>query len=37
MDVGRLVARASRRFGDRVAIEGPDATRTFAETGARVE
>jgi acyl-CoA synthetase (AMP-forming)/AMP-acid ligase II len=36
MDVGRLVARASRRFGDRVAIEGPDATRTFAETGARV-
>lgn len=36
MDIGTLVARAGRRFGDRVAVEGPDATRTFAELAERV-
>ncbi len=36
MDVGTLVARAGRRFGDRLAVEGPDGDRTFAELGDRV-
>lgn len=36
MDIGTLVARASRRFGDRVAVEGPDAVRTFGDLGDRV-
>lgn len=36
MDVGQVVARAARRFGDRVAVEGPDRTLTFAELGGRV-
>ncbi|WP_404388964.1 AMP-binding protein [Humibacillus xanthopallidus] len=36
MDIGTLVTRAAHRFGDRVAVEGPDATRTFAELGDRV-
>ena len=36
MDIGTLVTRAARRFGDRVAVEGPDADRTFAELGDRV-
>lgn len=36
MDIGTLVTRAAQRFGDRVAVEGPDATRTFAELGDRV-
>lgn len=36
MDVGRLVARAARRHGDRVALEEPGLQRTFAETGERV-
>lgn len=36
MDIGTLVGRAAKRFGDRVAVEGPDATRTFAELGDRV-
>ncbi len=34
MDVGTLVARAATRYGSRVALEGPDGTRTFAEVGA---
>lgn len=36
MDIGTLVTRAAHRFGDRVAVEGPDATRTFSELGERV-
>jgi acyl-CoA synthetase (AMP-forming)/AMP-acid ligase II len=36
MDIGTLVTRAAQRFGDRVAVEGPDATRTFRELGDRV-
>jgi acyl-CoA synthetase (AMP-forming)/AMP-acid ligase II len=36
MDIGTLVARAAQRFGERIAVEGPDATRTFAELGDRV-
>ena len=36
MDIGTLVTRAAHRFGDRIAVEGPDATRTFAELGDRV-
>jgi acyl-CoA synthetase (AMP-forming)/AMP-acid ligase II len=36
MDIGTLVTRAAQRFGDRVAVEGPDADRTFAELGDRV-
>jgi acyl-CoA synthetase (AMP-forming)/AMP-acid ligase II len=36
MDIGTLVTRAAHRFGDRVAVEGPDATRTFRELGERV-
>ncbi len=36
MDIGTLVARAAQRFGDRVAVEGPDASRTFRELGDRV-
>lgn len=36
MDIGTLVTRAGDRFGDRVAVEGPDATRTFAELASRV-
>ncbi len=36
MDVGTLVTRAAHRFGDRVAVEGPDASRTFRELGDRV-
>ena len=36
MDIGTLVTRAARRFGDRVAVEGPGADRTFAELGDRV-
>src|SRR5919202_73109 len=31
MDVGRLVARAARRYRDRVAFEGPEGQRTFGE------
>jgi len=36
MDVGRLVARAARRHGERIAVDGPEARRSFAELGARV-
>src|SRR5262245_2721959 len=36
MDVGRLVARAARRYAPRIAVEGPDGTRTYAELGDRV-
>jgi acyl-CoA synthetase (AMP-forming)/AMP-acid ligase II len=36
MDVGGLVTRAARRFGDGVAFEGPEGTRTFAALGDRV-
>ncbi|HEX2499139.1 MAG TPA: AMP-binding protein [Actinomycetes bacterium] len=36
MDVGRLVARAARRYPSRIAVEGPDGTRTFAELGDRL-
>lgn len=36
MDIGTLVTRAGDRFADRVAVEGPEATRTFAELAARV-
>ncbi len=36
MDIGTLVARAASRFGPRIAVEGPEATRTFAELGERV-
>lgn len=35
MDVGQLVARAALRFGDRVAVEGPERTLTFAQLGDR--
>ncbi|MGH8870192.1 MAG: class I adenylate-forming enzyme family protein [Actinomycetes bacterium] len=36
MDVGQLVQRAAHRFADRVALEGPEGLRTFAELGDRV-
>lgn len=36
MDIGTLVATAARRYRDRVAVEGPDAMRTFEELGSRV-
>jgi len=36
VDVGRLVARAVRRYPTRVALTGPEGSRTFAEAGARV-
>ena len=36
MDVGTLVTRAARRFADRVAVDGPGGTQTFAELGDRV-
>jgi acyl-CoA synthetase (AMP-forming)/AMP-acid ligase II len=36
VDIGTLVTRAANRFGDRVAVEGPDGDRTFAELGERV-
>ncbi|MBX6724187.1 MAG: AMP-binding protein, partial [Dactylosporangium sp.] len=36
MLVGTLVARAARRFGDRVALDGPQGTQTFAQLGDRV-
>jgi acyl-CoA synthetase (AMP-forming)/AMP-acid ligase II len=36
VDVGQVVARSARRFPDRVAVEGPDRTLTFAELGDRV-
>ena len=36
MDIGTLVTRAAQRFGDRVAVEGPDGDRTFAQLGDRV-
>ncbi|MFZ2503459.1 MAG: AMP-binding protein [Nocardioides sp.] len=36
MDIATLVGRAAARFGDRTAIMGPDATRSFAELGDRV-
>ena len=36
MDVGTLVTRAARRFADRVAVDGPSGTQTFAELGDRV-
>jgi acyl-CoA synthetase (AMP-forming)/AMP-acid ligase II len=36
MDVGTLVTRAARRFSNRVAIDGPAGSLTFAELGDRV-
>jgi acyl-CoA synthetase (AMP-forming)/AMP-acid ligase II len=36
MDVGTLVARAATRFPDRIAVEGPSGTMTFAQLGERV-
>jgi acyl-CoA synthetase (AMP-forming)/AMP-acid ligase II len=36
MDVGTLVSRAAARFGDRVALDSPQGTQTFAELGGRV-
>lgn len=36
MDIGTLVTRAAQRFGDRVAVEGPDGDRTFAQLADRV-
>ena len=36
MDVGQIVARAAHRFGDRVAVDGPERALTFAELGDRV-
>lgn len=36
MDVGQVVARSARRFPDRVAVDGPDRTLTFAALGDRV-
>jgi acyl-CoA synthetase (AMP-forming)/AMP-acid ligase II len=36
VDVGQIVARSARRFADRVAVDGPDRTVTFAELGDRV-
>jgi acyl-CoA synthetase (AMP-forming)/AMP-acid ligase II len=36
VDVGQLVARSARRFADRVAVDGPERTLTFAELGDRV-
>ena len=36
MDVGQLVARAARRFGDLTAIDGPERRLSYAELGDRV-
>ena len=36
MDVGTLVTRAARRFPDRIAVDGPAGSLTFAELGGRV-
>jgi acyl-CoA synthetase (AMP-forming)/AMP-acid ligase II len=36
MDVGTLVTRAAARFGDRIALDSPQGTQTFAELGDRV-
>ncbi len=36
MDVGQVVARSARRFADRVAVDGPGRSLTFAELGDRV-
>jgi acyl-CoA synthetase (AMP-forming)/AMP-acid ligase II len=36
MQVGDVIARAVRRYGDRIALEGPGGTRTFAELGQRI-
>jgi acyl-CoA synthetase (AMP-forming)/AMP-acid ligase II len=36
MDVGTLVTHAARRFADRIAVDGPGGTLTFAELGERV-
>ena len=36
MDVGTLVTRAARRFPDRIAVDGPGRSLTFAELAGRV-
>jgi acyl-CoA synthetase (AMP-forming)/AMP-acid ligase II len=36
MDVGRLVSRSMRRYRDRVALDGPEGTMTFGQSGARI-
>ncbi len=36
MDVGRIVARAARRYADRIALDGPQGRQTYAELGDRV-
>src|ERR1035437_3534031 len=35
MDVGTLVTRAARRFPDRIAVDGPGRSLTFAELAGR--
>ena len=37
MDIGTLVRRAGVRYADRVAVEGPEGQRTFAELADRVD
>jgi acyl-CoA synthetase (AMP-forming)/AMP-acid ligase II len=36
MDVGTLVTRAARRFSNRIAVDGPGGSLTFAQLGDRV-
>lgn len=36
MDISTLVTRAARRFPDRIAVDGPGGTQTFAQLGDRV-
>lgn len=36
MDVGTIVARSMRRYRDRIALVGPDGTKTYGEVGARI-
>jgi len=36
MDVGALVLRSVHRFGDRVALDGPQGTQTYTQLGDRV-
>src|ERR1039458_2655955 len=36
MDVGTLVTRAAHRFPDRIAVDGPGRSLTFAELAGRV-
>jgi acyl-CoA synthetase (AMP-forming)/AMP-acid ligase II len=36
VDIGQLVARSASRYANRVAIEGPQGTQTYAQLGDRV-